>query len=417
MFKKYLLAGLFLFWVILAPVFAIGQENEPVKSEAVSTCEGIMITEIMPDPPDGTEWAELHNNNDFEANIKGCWISDISSGTHFYEIKDDLVIQAKEYYAYYSETSLSLNDSPGDGARLFDKDKATLRFETPVYDIVKKGESFAYNEANNSWKWTPNLTPGSLNVFASDDNTSDDEEDENSEGVYNSCSGIMITEIMPSPAGPDEENEWIELYNSNGDNADLGGCILSDKLKAGSTKKYTIPSGISIASGGYLKLGRPETKITLNNDSDGVILMNSNGVVVFDTGLYMDADEAMSFAYHEGQWLWSQTPTPGSANVITEPPAKEAKSSKDSKKKASVKKPPKSTKKAKNSSKKDLKKKDGQVLGASTDGENGAKGPIDDKVMGYILVALSAILLIGYVAYINKDFLYENTIKKLRRNG
>lgn len=413
MFKKYVLAGLFLFWGILSPILTIGQESSGVKSEAVSSCEGIMITEIVPDPSDGTEWAELYNDNDFEVNVRGCWISDISSGTHFYEIKEDLTIQPGAYYAYYSETSLSLNNSPGDGARFFDKDKTTLRFETPTYDKVEKGQSFAYDEAKKAWKWTPNLTPGSPNIFASGDDASD-EEDEDGEGIYNTCEGIMITEIMPSPAGSDGENEWIELYNSNGETSDIGGCILSDKLKAGSTKKYVIPSGINIVSDGYLKLGRSETRITLNNDSDGVVLMDSKGVIVFDTGLYVDAEEKLSYAYHEGQWFWSSTPTPGAANVITEPPAKGAKTSKSSKKKAGSKKAPKSTKKAKNTAKKDSKKKDGQVLGASTDSEDDTKGPINDKIMGYILVVLSAILLIGYVGYINKEFLYENTIKKFR---
>ncbi len=411
MVEKYLFAGLFLFWVVLLPVIVIGQESIYAESEAKSSCDGITITEMVPYPSDGTEWVELHNNNDYDINVRGCYISDIKSGTHFYEIKEDLIIQPNDYYAYYNETSLSLNNTPGDGARFFDSDKKTLKFETPVYDAVEKGQSFAYDEVNNIWKWTESLTPGSSNVFPDTINP-DDDGDEGGEGIYNSCDGIMITEVMPSPAGSDAENEWIELYNSNGDTFNLSGCVLSDKLKAGSTKKYTISEGVKISSGGYLKLGRPETKITLNNNSDGVMLLDSNGVVVFDTGLYTDAQEGLSYAYHEGGWFWTSSPTPGRANVITEPPAKESKKAKSKKKKKSAKKPPKSKKKITKKSSSN----DSAVLGASTD-EDDSKGPIDDKVMGYILVGLSAILLTGYIGWINKDFLYENTIKKFRRDS
>ena len=212
---------------------------------------------------------------------------------------------------------------------------------TEIYTLsLHDALPISYNETVDAWQWTENLTPGNANVFDSDGNTPENGDDGGGH-IYNSCDGIMITELMPSPAGPDGKNEWIELYNSNGETSDLDGCVLNDKLKAGSTKKYTFTKGMHIGSGSYLKLGRPKTKITLNNNSDGVTLMDSRGVIVFDTGLYTDAREGLSYAYHEGSWFWTETPTPGGANIITEPPAKEVKSSKKSKKKKNAKKPPK----------------------------------------------------------------------------
>lgn len=45
-------------------------------------------------------------------------------------------------------------------------------------------------------------------------------------------SGVFINEILPNPAGADETNEWIELYNSNNFVVDLSGCGKSKTQKA-----------------------------------------------------------------------------------------------------------------------------------------------------------------------------------------
>jgi competence ComEA-like helix-hairpin-helix protein len=89
--------------------------------------------------------------------------------------------------------------------------------------------------------------------------------------------GILINEILPSPEGSDEENEWIELYNSNNFEVDLSGWKLKDTV--GTSKIFTIPEGTKIASLGVIAFWRPETKITLNNDGDGVVLIKPNGEI------------------------------------------------------------------------------------------------------------------------------------------
>lgn len=417
MFKiyKYLLVGLFLFWVLCVLFLSVdGDEAFAIEDSAKMTCEGVKVTEFMPKPSDGNEWVEIYNDNGFDIDVKGCFISDISSGTNFYEIKDNVYIKSGTYYVFYTNKSIGLNDSSSDGVRFLAAKGSPPIFETEKYPMpTQTDQSYAYKKEESSWIWTNILTPGSPNIFASDDPAPNDEDDESEVGFHNSCDGIMITEIMPSPADTDTDNEWIEVYNSNGETVDLGGCTLGDKLKAGSTKKYTIPTGTQVVSGGYVKFMRPVTKITLNNDSDGVVLLSSDGVLVFDTGLYVDAQENLSYAYHEGQWFWTSTPTPEAANIITEPPAKTSKKVSSSTKKKAVVKPPKSTNKSAKKSSEDS----SAVLGANSGDGVTAQGKVSDKMMGYVLVGLSAVLLVGYVVWINKDFIYEKTIKKIRRNS
>ena len=84
-------------------------------------------------------------------------------------------------------------------------------------------------------------------------------------------SGVFINEILPNPEGADETDEWIELYNSNNFDVDLSGWQLQDT--AGTITTYTIPQNTKILADGFLVFKRPDTKIMLNNDGDGLNLL------------------------------------------------------------------------------------------------------------------------------------------------
>ena len=122
---------------------------------------------------------------------------------------------------------------------------------------------------------------------------------------------IKFNEILPSPEGSDSENEWIELYNSSESEIDLSGWIIKDTT--GSIKEYILDSKIS--SLGYLLLGRPETRITLNNDSDGLVLLNPNKEVV-DSINFGKAVQGQSYIKTSNEWTWTTTPTPAQENIL-----------------------------------------------------------------------------------------------------
>lgn len=120
---------------------------------------------------------------------------------------------------------------------------------------------------------------------------------------------VTVNELLPNPK--DGSEEYIEFYSPDAD-VDLSGWMLSDS--GGST--YAIPPSTTILHSGYLEFRRSVTKISLNNDGDGVTLKRPDDSVS-STVEYTDADRGVAYAREGSGWFWTTTPTPGSANVIT----------------------------------------------------------------------------------------------------
>lgn len=127
--------------------------------------------------------------------------------------------------------------------------------------------------------------------------------------------GVAINEILPSPEGQDATEEWVELFNSGDAAAELADWQIADTK--GSIKTYTFPKNAQIPGQGFLILGRPQTKITLNNDSDGLQLICKGAIVDFVE--YVKAPEGQSFNKTDSGWVWSKSLTPGSKNIISAP--------------------------------------------------------------------------------------------------
>ncbi len=125
--------------------------------------------------------------------------------------------------------------------------------------------------------------------------------------------GIFINEILPSPEGPDEQNEWIELYNANGFEVGLAGWKIEDAQ--GAKTSYRFPEGAKIQAKGYIVLKRPDTKITLNNSEDGLYLFWPDGKTA-DSMAFSAAPNGKSYNKTDSGWVWSITLTPGAGNKI-----------------------------------------------------------------------------------------------------
>jgi hypothetical protein len=123
---------------------------------------------------------------------------------------------------------------------------------------------------------------------------------------------ILINEILPSPAGSDATDEWIEIFNPNNFEFNLSGWKIQDTT--GKTKIYIFPKGTKILAKGFLVLKRPESKITLNNNGDGLKLIDSSGKTI-DEISYQKAQKGKSFNRGEDGWFWSENLTPGAENV------------------------------------------------------------------------------------------------------
>jgi competence ComEA-like helix-hairpin-helix protein len=205
--------------------------------------------------------------------------------------------------------------------------------------------------------------------------------------------GIIFNEILPSPEGADETEEWIEIYNQNGFEVDLSGWQIKDQR--GGIKTYTFPQGSKIIANGYLLLARPETKITLNNDEDGLILLSPDKKQV-DTVAFGKAPTGESYNRTDADWAWSSNLTPGQKNSIITPSANQ-----DNSKKENIFPSPSSQ------------NKKIEVESPSADNDEGntasAIESLSNKKGAIILVALIlALLSAGALLYLKKSLTSEN---------
>jgi hypothetical protein len=135
---------------------------------------------------------------------------------------------------------------------------------------------------------------------------------------------IRVSEFLLDPVGEDGEGEFIELYNAGSETADLQGWTLEDQ--AGKTSRYVFAPPIFLGAGEYLALGGSDTKISLNNSGDGVVLRDERGALVQRTPVSPAASEGAAFmAETEDKWVWTTVPTPGRPNLLQLPAGKEVK--------------------------------------------------------------------------------------------
>ncbi|MDD5738868.1 MAG: helix-hairpin-helix domain-containing protein [Candidatus Pacebacteria bacterium] len=136
---------------------------------------------------------------------------------------------------------------------------------------------------------------------------------------------LYLSEVLPSPEGPDTENEFIELFNPNNFTADISEFKIKDKT--GAIKTFTIPTGTKILANNFLTFKSSQTKISLNNSGDGVELLDPSGKMIDSTDFGKSQSgqswsknsgswPAQSPADNEAGWQWTAKPTPNQANII-----------------------------------------------------------------------------------------------------
>jgi len=163
--------------------------------------------------------------------------------------------------------------------------------------------------------------------------------------------GLWISEVMANPAGPDNGNEWVELYNSTSSAIDLSNYTLGWGGAADYSTGTLALSG-SILPGQYFVIGGGAPTIDLAADfnpdllngflvSDGVALFQ-NGVtnpvhvviyggifgnlvgLIDETGAVGSVDVGIpaagsSIVFDGSSWSTSATPTPGTGSLPAVP--------------------------------------------------------------------------------------------------
>ncbi|MEK7173069.1 MAG: lamin tail domain-containing protein, partial [Patescibacteria group bacterium] len=94
---------------------------------------------------------------------------------------------------------------------------------------------------------------------------------------------------------------------------DLAGWQIKDQV--GAIKTYPWPENSPLKAKGFLVVNRTQSKIVLQNNGDGLTLVNPQGVVA-DQITYPASPANQSYNRANNGWVWSRILTPGQPNEI-----------------------------------------------------------------------------------------------------
>lgn len=297
------------------------------------------------------EWIELYNNTKNPINLEG-WVLKASDGTP--EIKLSGTIPANGFYLLErtdDDTMPGISadliykgalGNNGEDLKLYDN-SGNLVDEVNCVSSWFAGDNkikqtmerkISLISGNNSSNWQTSQNPGGtaktenskpspagkeqkVEVFPLPAQLKSSEYSpllvQQPEIKKNYPSGIIFNEILPSPEGPDDKEEYIEILNQNNFEVDLSEWKIKDTN--GKITTYVLPEKTKISPEGFLVLSRPITKITLNNNGDGLNLIQPNGNII-DSVNYEKAPQNQSYNKTPSGWIWNAVLTPEKANNI-----------------------------------------------------------------------------------------------------
>lgn len=125
------------------------------------------------------------------------------------------------------------------------------------------------------------------------------------------CKGILLSEILPNPEGEDGDKEFIEIHNPTNEPISLLGCV----IKLDNNKQFALPDA-QILPDQYVAFYSSETKLVLTNTQATTVWLvssESEQGVKYQNSLGSN----ISWAFSNGSWQQTSTPTPSSTNLIT----------------------------------------------------------------------------------------------------
>lgn len=187
----------------------------------------IVINEIESSGGVPGDWIELFNPTSGAVDLSGYVVKD-NDDTHTFAIAAGTTIAAGGFVVL-DEAQLGFGLGGGDAVRLFRPDGTTLV---------------------DSYTWLTHATttygrcPDGVGAFVSTAAVT--------RGTANACAAASTTiKVNEVESNGDAAGDWVELFNTGSTTVDLSGYVFRDN---DNTRGYTIPSGTTVAPGGYLVL-------------------------------------------------------------------------------------------------------------------------------------------------------------------
>lgn len=325
---------------------------------AVRSLAGVLVNEVLydvaePDADEGNEWIELCNNGTEPIDLTGWTVE--SGGTTFGEsfaIASGTIAPGEYVLLGGASTThpgtfspaLQNGGSESDGVRVLDAAGIvidTLLYDTPNDNVllddlglstlttaidVSEGQSLARwpdctdsDISGDDFDAYETPSPGAANPEVLSADTGDTGSVPVDTADCSMIDWVTINEFLADPAGADEGNEWVELHNSSGTEANVSGWIFRwDASDFGTASDFEIPADTIIAAGSFLILGSGGTAVELDlgnasTSADGLQLACSD--VVVDTVIYGD-DNSDEFPDDNGVVATSMAPAPASGITL-----------------------------------------------------------------------------------------------------
>lgn len=293
----------------------------------------IVINELLPNPTGidiQGEWVELKNIDNHVIDLTD-WALKDKTRTYILNKEDfeSLVLEAGEFLVIERSVSEIALNNTGSETVAISNPYGTIIDEIIYDDGGNEGESFIRLD-DGGYDWTTEPTRGyenqvsgqnselEISDFDSDGNVEDNNVNSQYEGLDDFTStdyfGLQISELLPNPAGDEETEEWIELYNASSVPINLSGVTLAD----GASHTFTFEDGVVLPRS-YIVLSREQTNIALNNNGDEVKIWTPDGMYLTSTRYFGNAVEGEAYALSAaGLWEWTSEPTPGTANIFSQ---------------------------------------------------------------------------------------------------
>ncbi|MBT5815214.1 MAG: hypothetical protein HOI15_12845 [Opitutales bacterium] len=283
----------------IGPHWAESVERGGTPGRKNGVAEGsVVINEFLASSLVGTaDWIELYNHGDTERDISGWYLTDDATTLTEWIIPSNTLLQPGQS-VFFDSLNFGIS-AEGEEIFLTRSDGLTVEsrvaFGTQQADVTQG----RYPDGDPSWSFYPNNgTPGQLNGPPTTDS-------------------LVINEIMYHPAGNNDAEEFIEVYNASPDEVDLTGWSIDGGIR------YSFPEGKTLHAGAYLVVANDPDSVNakyslddslgpfdsrrLSNRGENLNLRDALGNVV-DAVFYRDRGRWPRTADGEGASLELKSP-------------------------------------------------------------------------------------------------------------
>ncbi|RNL81369.1 lamin tail domain-containing protein [Nocardioides marmorisolisilvae] len=268
--------------------------NTSTTQNAANACPApalpsVVINEVESNGDAIGDWVELKNTGTTAVNISGWKVldNDPAHAANPEVVPANTTLQPGGYYSIYTE----FTPAPGFGLGTADSANLYLPDGTTLVD---------------TYSWTAHAAttygrcPDGTGPFVTTTTPT--------RNAGNACSPIRINEIESDQGVP---GDWVELKNISGASVDISGWVFKDNQDA---DIYTVPTGTSIAGGGYYVLNVADFVFGLGSSDSARLYDNSAKLIdsytwtAHATQTYGRCKDGL------GNFVDTKAPTKGAAN-------------------------------------------------------------------------------------------------------